>query len=221
MPEKKERWNEQHINLAAGVIFNYNSTRPMNAFIIQNLDPAAIIYAGFRTDTSATQYETRVNPGQWSALARPFDFEQLYIFSAAAVNNLKVIEVWTPNPMALVRSNIGGASYDVSVGATVGLTSGELNIEAVTRNLMVKQVYGKTWRQVVAGAAGEQAVKAAPGTVYQVIPEAAITVNIRDGAGNQAWIDTNNEQVFPVGLACLVNIRLNFSAAGTAWILYE
>ena len=135
---QSSKWKEKFNNLLAGVVLPVVAERPVNAFIIQNPDAVNIIYAGPENNTSATNYETYIAPGQWGVIARPFSFDSIFLFSAGAVNRVKIVEAIVDDPLALASRNIGGSSQEVFVTSTVGLTSAQLNIEAVTRNLNVK-----------------------------------------------------------------------------------
>lgn len=80
---------------------------------------------------------------------------------------------------------------------------------------------GWTWQKVVAAAPGDMTVKAAPGKVAKLhVETATVVVYIKDGT-SQAWASVTgaNGQDFPNPLSCVTDIKLNFSAAGTAWIL--
>jgi len=81
----------------------------------------------------------------------------------------------------------------------------------------VEQI-GWTWRKVIAAAAGDENVKVTPGKVAKLVAEGAITIQLKDGA-DPAWKQGDCDFLNP--LACLTSIKVNFSAAGSAWILYK
>ena len=178
---QSSKWKEKFNNLLAGVVLPVVAERPVNAFIIQNPDAVNIIYAGPENNTSATNYETYIAPGQWGVIARPFSFDSIFLFSAGAVNRVKIVEAIVDDPLALASRNIGGSSQEVFVTSTVGLTAAQLNIEAVTRNLQVKEV-GRS----VALIYGPFAVGAA--AVDRAITNRLCTVNVLSG---NCWINPN------------------------------
>lgn len=94
--------------------------------------------------------------------------------------------------------------------------------QAIASAADIVEQKGWMWQKVVAAAAGDMTVKAAPGKVAKLYVETAtVVVYIKDGT-NQAWADVTGAggQDFPNPLNCGTDIKLNFSAAGMAWILY-
>jgi len=82
---------------------------------------------------------------------------------------------------------------------------------------------GWTWAKIIATGVGDQQVKGMPGKVAKIFVETSTVVcYLKDGM-NQAWMSATGPlgQDFPLPLACLSMIAINFSAPGTAWILYQ
>lgn len=103
----------------------------------------------------------------------------------------------------------------VKVAEAVTLASGVNNIGKVDINSLPIQ-YGD-YKKVTAAAAGEVEVKNGLGYVYQIVVEGATTVQLMDGT-NEAWKLGDFSSNIPI--RCLTSIKLKFSGAGTAYILY-
>lgn len=79
------------------------------------------------------------------------------------------------------------------------------------------------YQAVVAGAPGDQVVKITRGLIGAISVQGAITVIPKDGA-TQCWgpITSAADAKFNGNaIQCKTSIVLNFSAAGTAYILYK
>ena len=196
---QNSKWKERYISLQAGVVLPIMSDRPVNTFLIQNTDTTNIIYAGPDADTSATIHEIKISPGQWGVIARPFMFDRIFLFSAGAITRVKLVEAITDNPMNLIRSIIGGVSQEVFVTSTVGLKASELNIEAVTKNLYVKQAGNRV--AVIYGAFAVGAV-----AVSKAITNRLCTVHVLSG---NCWINP-----LAVAVANATAIKLSPSNGG-------
>lgn len=134
-------WRERYIDLTANVLLELMAAKEINVVMIQNTDTSSnIIYAGFESGTSNLSYDTKISPGQWGILARPFMFRQAYLFSTGNISRVKIIEMVAPDPHSMLKSIIGQGAQAVDVNSTVGLKASELNIEATTKNLFVKDV---------------------------------------------------------------------------------
>lgn len=95
--------------------------------------------------------------------------------------------------------------------------------QAIAPAGIIEEVAGWKWAKVIAAGAGDQTVKATAGKVAKLYVETGANVYIKDGA-NQAWrlvAGGGGEDFAGAPLACGTSIILNFSAAGTAWILYR
>ncbi len=82
-------------------------------------------------------------------------------------------------------------------------------------NLTLK---GFSWDKVTAGEAGAVTVKDAAGQVLVLAADAAEEIYLMDGA-DQAW--KTGGFSFPEAVICSTSIKVNFAAAGAAWILYR
>lgn len=133
-------WRERYINLAANTQYELMAAKEINVILIQNTDSSNIIYAGLESNTSNAIYETAVFPGQWGIIGRPFTFRKAYLFSAGNISRVKVVELVAPDPLSLIKSIIATGASSISVASTVGLKASELNLEATTKNLFVKEV---------------------------------------------------------------------------------
>lgn len=81
---------------------------------------------------------------------------------------------------------------------------------------------GRTSTKVTAGGAGVQVVSAVAGKVWGIASAtAAVTVELRDNAAGKWFVGAQQNTMFPVPIACLTNISLNFSGAGDAYIIWE
>lgn len=141
----------------------------------------------------------------------------------AAWTTLKTVAVTAGNLADSGWVNLSKRDYRVRyVNGAVAQTVFSL-YQATAAGLTDAEPEGFTWAKAVAAAAGDQTVKATPGKVAKVyIETATVVVYVKDGA-NQAWTAVTGAagQDFPAPLACQTDIRLNFSAAGTAWVLYR
>lgn len=133
-------WRERYIDLQANVPYELMTGKEINVILIQNTDTTNIIYAGKESGTNSTSFETSISPAQWGIIARPFLFRKAYLFSTGNISRVKIVEAVVPDPLILLKNIIGGGTTDVTVSSTVGLKSSELNIEATTKNLFVKEV---------------------------------------------------------------------------------
>ena len=83
---------------------------------------------------------------------------------------------------------------------------------------------GYTAVLVTAAAPGDEAVKATPGKVARIrVVSAGINVTPKDGA-NAAWGALTDAAELDLGgtpMQFNTDIKLTFSAAGSAWILYK
>jgi hypothetical protein len=82
---------------------------------------------------------------------------------------------------------------------------------------------GWKWKKLTAAAAGDVAVKTGSGLVARLYVETSTVVCfVKDGT-NQAWTSVTGAggQEFQNPLNTNGDISVNFSAAGTAWILYQ
>lgn len=216
---KTGKWSEKSLNIAAGVQRQIKAAFPVNVVMLHNESITDYIYMGFNDNISELNYETRIAPGQWGVLARPYEFISYFVFAANNISNVKHVEAKVEDPLGFVQRIIyGGQITEGIITSTVGLKAGELNLEAVTKNLFTKVVKGKVYKKVVAEAAEVKTVKDGPGVVFQLAVEDEITVKIMDNE-TQAW--KAGDVTFPEGLRCAEKILLDFSAAGTAYILYE
>lgn len=78
---------------------------------------------------------------------------------------------------------------------------------------------GWKWKRLEATEAGDVSVKVTGGRVASLIGETeGVEIYIKDG-DNQAWIKGNYELSHPINLDN--NIKVNFSGAGVAWVLYK
>lgn len=113
-------------------------------------------------------------------------------------------------------NNIG----KVDVNALPALPAGTNNIGKVDINALPDvRPAGWTWAKINAAAAGDVTVKATPGKVAWLLNDSAATIMLKDGTV-QAW-KAGDIITYGCPINCLTSIVVNFSAAGTAWILYS
>lgn len=239
-----DSWVERTVNLKANTVKEVATDygKLMNTFIVKNLT-AYPIYAGLKPNLSTADYEIQVHPGDYGIIVRPYEFQKVYLLTTADVT-VTVYLVWTQNPMILLPNMAKPVeSTNVDVVKTVGLKASELNLDA-NKNLGVNvnslpslpagtnnigkvdvnslpevNPTGWTWAKVTAAAAGDVTVKSGPGKVALLVNDSAATIMLKDGA-NQAW-KVGDFISYGCPLKCNTSIVVNFSAAGTAWILYQ
>ncbi len=133
-----EKWNEVYKSLRAGEVYEHRSGANINAVMVQNPHPTAIIY-GHLTDVSTTRYEIKVGPGQWAVMARPHLFSKVYLLADGNISGVRIVELLTDNPLGMLQSLVSTHFGEVFITSTVGLKGSELNIEAGTKNLFTKE----------------------------------------------------------------------------------
>ncbi len=239
-----DSWVERTITLKANTVTEIATDygKLMNTFIIKNLSEYAV-YGDLKSTLTMADYEIQVQPGNYGLIIRPYDFQKVYLLSTADIT-VTVYMVWTQNPMILLPSMAKPVqASNVDVVQTVGLKAGELNLDA-SKNLGINVMSmvplpagannigkvdvntlpdvspaGWTRAKVTAAAAGNVTVKAGPGKVALLVNDSTATIMLKDGA-NQAW-KVGDFISYGCPLKCNTSIVVNFSAAGTAWILYQ
>lgn len=127
------------------------------------------------------------------------------------------------NPLPAGANVIGG----VFVSALPALPAGGNHVGSVTvdqimpgtNKVGIVEVDPSGWTavKVVAAAPGDVVVKASPGLVSQLTPDAAEVIYLVDGV-TQKW-KTGGYAGDPI--SCTTDIKINFAAAGAAWIVYR
>jgi len=157
-----EKWNEVYKSLKAGEVYEHRTGGNINAVMVQNPDPTAIIY-GHLTDVSTSRYEIKVGPRQWAVMARPHLFSKVYLLADGNISGVRIVELLTDNPLGMLQSLVSTHFGEVFITSTVGLKGSELNIEAGTKNLFTKEapsnnIYaGRKTVTTTAAAIGTQA----------------------------------------------------------------
>lgn len=219
-----ESWVEKTVKLKANTITEVQADygKLMNTFIVKNLSQYPV-YAGLKPTLTQSDYEIQVQPGDYGIIVRPYEFQKVYLLTSNDIS-VTVYMVWTQNPMILLPNMAKPVeSTNVDVIKTVGLKASELNLDA-NKNLGVKvnndiTVSGWTWKKVTASGAGDVTVKPSSGKVALLVNDSAATIMLKDGT-NQAW-KTGDFISYGCPLLCTNSIVVNFSAAGSAWILYQ
>jgi hypothetical protein len=239
-----DSWVEKIVQLKANTVTEVSTDfgKLVNTVIVKNLNQVQV-YGGLKSTLSTTDYEIQVQPGDYGIIVRPYEFQKVYLLATADIT-LTVYLVWTQNPMILLPNMAKPVeSTNVDVVKTVGLKASELNLDgnknlgvnvqslpslpAGTNNIGKVDVNslpdvnpaGWTWAKVTAAAEGDVTVKASAGKVAMLVNDSTATIMLKDGA-NQAW-KAGEFIGYGCPLKCLTSIVVNFSAAGTAWILYQ
>ena len=220
-----DKWLDRTISVRAGVVEEIVLQSRCNSVLLMNFDTTNNLYVSLSRSVSNAEYMAVALPGSVAILARPFEFDRIYLYSAADIPKIVLSEIKSINPMLLVSQMFSQTPVPqaVTVTGTVGLQPGNLNIEPVTKNLGVKvlnevEPAGWTWKKVTAAGAGDITVKATPGKVAQLLGDSGVTVQLKDGAAD-AWKAGDYTGIFPI--VCTSSIVLNFAGAGVAWILYR
>lgn len=216
-----------------------------NSVVVMNPSPNTTIYMSLSRNLSTAEYQAIALPGSLAVIARPFEFETLYLFATADIARVTLSEIYAENPLMLVSQMISQSPIpqNINVMATVGLKAADLDFKPGSGTLIVSvedlpelpagtKKIGKVdvdsipeiesvswlWKKVTAAVAGDIVVKATPGKVACLIADNGVTIQLKDGA-NEAW--KSGDYTGPVPIACSASIVVNFAAAGDAWILYR
>lgn len=101
--------------------------------------------------------------------------------------------------------------------------AGELQVDIVTLPVVaLARDVGRTSTKITAAGAGTEVVSAVAGKVWGYSSStAAVTVELLDNATGKWFLGALQSETFPVPIACLTSIRLTFSGAGAAYIIWE
>ena len=81
---------------------------------------------------------------------------------------------------------------------------------------------GRTSTKITAGGSGSQTVSAVAGKVWGFgSATAAVTVSLLDNTTGKWFLAPQTSIMFPVPIECLTSIKLDFSGAGDAYIIWE
>lgn len=223
----QNKWVDRSVDLTGGVIDAVQLGSRCNCVLIRNPSLTETVYISLKRSVSATDYQAIALPGAAAILARPYEFDHVYLMAANPVPMLDLSEILSDSPLSLIGPMTNGnpVAQNVSIVSSVGLKPSDLNIEAVTKDLQVDvksqpeaDPSGWTWKKVDAAGAGTETVKATPGKVAAMIANAAETITLVDGAV-ACWKQGAYSQPQPI--ACLTSIKITFGGAGSAWILYK
>lgn len=239
-------WQESNITITANQItpLNFISTKP-NVFIIKN-NANTTVYVSKDNNVDNAKFEVSIPPYGLKIFQKPYSLTSIYFhadndaairvesyegkFDASDIiqtsgdiaqvnvtnlpilpagdNNIGNVDIVSLPALPAGTNNIG----DVDVLTLPSLPAGSNLIGKVDEN-------GYTWIKVTAGGSGDQTVKGTPGTVAAMILDAAgPTVYLKDGT-NQAW--KTGEYILYYPIAFTTSIKVNFSAAGSVWVLYK
>lgn len=118
---------------------------------------------------------------------------------------------------------VDGTSVNSNASISGALPAGTNNIGHVDVDQMPQtDPSGFTWVKVTAAGAAVEQVKAGAGRVAALVADAGnaagVNIYLQDG-NNQAW--NKGDYQGPVPISCVTSIQVNFSAAGSAWVLYK
>lgn len=246
-----DKWLDRTISVRAGVVEEIVLQSRCNSVLLMNFDTTNNLYVSLSRSVSNAEYMAVALPGAVTVLARPFEFDRIYLYSAADIPKIVLSEIKSINPMMLVSQMFSQTPVPqaVTVTGTVGLQPGNLNLEPVTKNLGVKVL------DTVGLAPGDlnidalnkglgvnvlHTVEVEPaGWTWEKVTAAGagdITVKATPGKVAQLLGDSGVTVQLKDGAAdawkagdytgifpivCNSSIVLNFAGAGDAWILYR
>lgn len=242
-------WREQRIPLkpVTSETIYFNDTNP-NHILISN-PVASPLYVGVNGNVNPTSYDMVIPPYGTRLYARMNGTNRLYVYSDSIETVQAQITSWEDefNPASIAQSTeMVGAGADGLLGIVevnnilsplptgtnviggvfvsqfaAALPTGDNKIGRVVVESGSTKVTelpqdGALYKKVVAGAASDIAVKDTKGFVYQVVSDKP--VQIVDGTG-EAWKAGDFKSDIP--LICNTSIKLRFTEAATAYILYK
>lgn len=218
-----KKWVGKIVSLKANVTTPVDILEKSNIIrIINPKSTASTVYISLTENVSADWWEERVPGGQQGAVIRSQPLGTVFMV-AATDTTILIHQIESDDPDFIYQ--VQYVSGQVVVTSTTGLKASELNLDG-EKDLQVDvktapDPTGGAWQRVDFAAAETKNVKAAPGRIFRIAVEGAITVTPKDGT-NQCWknVDSNGAEFGNRGLICAVSIQLTSSAAGTAWIQY-
>ena len=246
-----DKWLDRTISVRAGVVEEIVLQSQCNSVLLMNFDTTNNLYVSLSRSVSNAEYMAVALPGSVAVLARPFEFDRIYLYSAADIPKIVLSEIKSINPMMLVSQMFSQTPVPqaVTVTGTVGLQPGNLNLEPVTKNLGVKvlDTVGLAPGDLNIDAVNKglgvnvlQTVEVEPaGWTWKKVTAAGagdITVKATPGKVAQLLGDSGVTVQLKDGAAdawkagdytgifpivCNSSIVLNFAGAGDAWILYR
>lgn len=246
-----DKWLDRTISVRAGVVEEIVLQSQCNSVLLMNFDTTNNLYVSLSRSVSNAEYMAVALPGSVAVLARPFEFDRIYLYSAADIPKIVLSEIRSINPMMLVSQMFSQTPVPqaVTVTGTVGLQPGNLNLEPVTKNLGVKvlDTVGLAPGDLNIDAVNKglgvnvlQTVEVEPaGWTWEKVTAAGagdITVKATPGKVAQLLGDSGVTVQLKDGVAdawkagdytgifpivCTSSIVLNFAGAGDAWILYR
>ena len=175
------KWKESIVDLVANQVIEYPISGKANAVLLWNPDLVDFVYLSVERQPSAVSFDTRVNPLMWGIVARPFDLRMIYLFAGVNITGLRLIEIYSDNPLGLLMSMVQeqAIAANVAVTQTVGLRAAELNLDA-ERDLQV-DVKTMPLTQLAAGSAVAIS-QATPGVSNKVVAELAGSIETVNSA---------------------------------------
>jgi hypothetical protein len=206
----------------------YTDTRP-NVFILKNHSNTTV-FVGKTNNLSDTHFEMSIPPQGLKLFQKPYGLSALHLFalSDAKIDVASFEGRFDPGDIMQTQGDIAQVNVnalpvlpagnnnigDVDIASMPALPAGNNNIGKVTSLLD-----GWTWIKITSAAGGDENIKAGPGVLALMVLDAAgPTVILKDGA-MQAW--KTGEYIQPYPIAFLTNITVNFSAAGSVWVLFR
>lgn len=157
----------------------------------------------------------------------PAGISRVYVYSQQN-GEIGLVEMQVDDPMMIlamesVVSNLmtslpPGTAHIGQVGLDVG--SQPVSHQNPLPVTVTSGTTGLAPAKVTASAAGDQTVKAGGGLVW-AIATGDQPVILKDGSAERWRVPANAFVTLPRPIQCSSSIRLNFAAAGDAWIMYE
>lgn len=246
-----DKWLDRTISVRAGVVEEIVLQSQCNSVLLMNFDTTNNLYVSLSRSVSNAEYMAVALPGSVAVLARPFEFDRIYLYSAADIPKIVLSEIRSINPMMLVSQMFSQTPVPqaVTVTGTVGLQPGNLNLEPVTKNLGVKVLdtvglapgdlnidavnkgLGVNVLQTVevepAGWTGKKVTAAGAGDITVKATPGKVAQLLGD-YGVTVQLKDGTADAWMEGdfigvypVVCNTSIVVSFASAGDAWILYR
>lgn len=244
-------WREQRVRLQAATsdVVYFNDTNP-NHILVSN-PVGAPLYVGVNGNVNPAAYDLVIPPYGTRLYARMLGSPRLYIYSDSLEAVDVQVTSWEGdfNPSSIAQSQeMVGAGADGLLGVVevnnilaplpggtnvIGgvVISGFDSILPTGSNLIGRVIIEEgqvqvtelpqdkaSYVRVVAAAAGTQTVKVDEGYVYKLQSDDPDNVQLYDNA-QPCWTKGNFDSAVP--LHCQHSIRVNFTAAGEAFVLFK